>query len=77
METIINKNLIRLGLNIKKFREHKKLTQYMLAKEIIMDQSNLARIEKGESNPTAKTLIKISIVLDCDVRDFFEFNSAQ
>jgi DNA-binding XRE family transcriptional regulator len=48
------------------------MTQYKLAKEIFTDQSNLARIEEGKVNPTVKTLVKISIVLKCDIKDLFE-----
>ena len=51
----------------------KTYTQYKLAKEIFADQSNLARIEDGKVNPTIKTLLKISVVLKCTVKDLVDF----
>jgi len=63
----------RLGQNIAQIRAKRKMSQYQLAKEIFTDQSNLARIEDGKVNPTVKTLIKISTVLKCSVKDFFDF----
>ena len=65
--------LKKLGQKIAQMREKKKITQYKLAKEILTDQSNLARIEDGKVNPTVKTLLKISTVLKCKVKDFFDF----
>jgi transcriptional regulator with XRE-family HTH domain len=73
METNPDTYLKKLGQNIAHFREKRKISQYRLAKEIFSDQSNLARIEKGKVNPTVKTLIKISTVLNCKVKDFFDF----
>lgn len=65
--------LKKLGDKIVLIREKKKMSQYKLAKEIFTDQSNLARIEDGKVNPTVKTLLKISVVLKCKVKDFFDF----
>ena len=65
--------LKKLGQKIAQMREKKKITQYKLAKEILTDQSNLARIEDGKVNPTVKTLLKISVILKCKVKDFFDF----
>ena len=65
--------LKKLGQKIAQMREKKKITQYKLAKEILTDQSNLARNEDGKVNPTVKTLLKISVILKCKVKDFFDF----
>ena len=73
MEIDSNTQLKKLGQNIALMREKRKMTQYKLAKEILTDQSNLARIEDGKVNPTVKTLLKISSVLKCKVKDFFDF----
>ena len=73
MEIDTNTHLKKLGQNIAQIREKRKITQYKLAKEILTDQSNLARIEDGKVNPTVKTLLKISTVLKCKVKDFFDF----
>ena len=68
-----NNYLIQLGEQIKSERNNKGLTQYKLAKELFMEQSNLARIENGKTNPTVNTLIKIAKVLDCKVKDLINF----
>lgn len=73
MDIDTSSHLKKLGKNIALIREKKKMTQYKLAKEILTDQSNLARIEDGKVNPTVKTLVKISTVLKCRVKDFFDF----
>ena len=73
MEKELSLYLEKLGKNISKIREKKKMTQYKLAKEIFADQSNLARIENGKANPTIKTLLKISSVLKCSVKDLVDF----
>jgi transcriptional regulator with XRE-family HTH domain len=72
MEINLDGYLKKLGKNIAKIRKRNSMTQYKLAKEIFTDQSNLARIEEGKVNPTVKTLVKISVVLKCDVKDLFE-----
>lgn len=73
MEIVLESYLKKLGKNISQIRKKKNYTQYKLAQEILTDQSNLARIEDGKVNPTVKTLLKISSVLDCKVKDFFDF----
>lgn len=73
MEKELSIYLEKLGKNISKMREKKKMTQYKLAKEIFADQSNLARIEDGKVNPTVKTLLKISKALNCSVKDLIDF----
>mgnify|MGYP001609103284 FL=1 len=73
MEKELSLYLEKLGKNISKIREKKKMTQYKLAKEIFADQSNLARIENGKVYPTIKTLLKISSVLKCSVKDLVDF----
>ena len=73
METNSEDHLKVLGENIANERKKIKMTQYQLAKEILMDQSNLARIEAGKVNTTVKTLIRISVVLKCKAKDFLNF----
>jgi transcriptional regulator with XRE-family HTH domain len=52
--------LVKLGLNIKKYRLLFNLTQVELANRIGMDKQNLWTIEKGKSNPQIITLVKIA-----------------
>jgi transcriptional regulator with XRE-family HTH domain len=67
-----NKYLIFLGKRISDVRTSKEITQYRLAKNLMMEQSNLARIEKGETNPTIKTLLKICEVLDISLEELIK-----
>ena len=52
--------LIKLGLNIKKYRMLFNISQVELANRIGMDKQNLWTIEKGKSNPQILTLVKIA-----------------
>ncbi|MCH8905155.1 MAG: helix-turn-helix transcriptional regulator, partial [Bacteroidetes bacterium] len=45
-----------------------------LALECDMEKSNLIRIEKGRTNPTSLTLLKISNVLNVRVKELLDFN---
>ncbi|MCB9335802.1 MAG: helix-turn-helix transcriptional regulator [Flavobacteriales bacterium] len=63
------KYLIFLGNRIAKIRAEKGITQYRMAKNLMMEQSNLARIEKGETNPTIKTLLKVCEVLEVTLEE--------
>lgn len=74
MEDNFLEYLKKLGKNIAKIRADKGMTQYKLAKELIMEQSNLGRIESGKTNPTIKTLYKISEKLDCNITDLIDVN---
>ena len=56
MSINITEYLSILGQRIATKREAKGLTQYKLAKNLFMEQVNLARIEQGKTNPTVKTL---------------------
>ena len=73
MEIDSGNYLKKLGHTISSIRNKRGMSQYKLAKEILTDQSNLARIEDGKVNPTVKTLLKISAVLKCRVKDLFDF----
>jgi len=67
------KYLKKLGKHIANLREKKNLSQYRMAKELLTEQSNYARIEDGTTNPTVKTLLKICEVLECEMKEIFEF----
>lgn len=61
-----------IGNRIIEIRTSKGFTQYKLAKNLMMEQSNLARIEKGETNPTIKTLLKICEVLEISLEELIK-----
>lgn len=48
-----------IGYRIKSIRKEKRLNQSEFAKSIEISQGNLSEIEKGNSNPSAETMISI------------------
>lgn len=57
--------------NIKKIREGKKISQYDLAKDIDLKQSQISKIENGKRNLRNDEIIKISKALNVSVEDLF------
>lgn len=64
-----NKVLISIGLNIKKLREERNITQQDLAAACNFEKSNMSRIESGRTNLTIGTLLKICEVLKVKLID--------
>jgi len=64
----------KLGGNLRKFRLNKGLTQEMLADRAEIQRSQVARIERGVTNPTIKTLVIIAEVLEIELKLLFEFD---
>ena len=60
-----------MGERIKAIRLSKNMTQNQLAMECDFEKASLSRIESGLSNPTVRTLNKISVALDVSLADFF------
>ena len=63
--------LVRMGEKIKAIRLSKNMTQNQLAMECDFEKASLSRIESGLSNPTIRTLNKISEALDVPLANFF------
>ena len=61
-----------VGKQIYTLRKKLKLTQASLASSAGMEESALQRIEAGRTNPTIKTLYKVSKALNVDIKDLFE-----
>ena len=61
-----------VGKRICTLRKQLKLTQATLASSAGMEESALQRIEAGRTNPTIKTLYKVSKALNIDIKDLFE-----
>ncbi len=53
----------KIGKNIKKLRLKKGLTQLDLAVVCNFEESSIGRLENGNTNPTIKTLLKVSNAL--------------
>ena len=67
-----NDFIIGIGNKIKFHRLERKMTQLDLAIKSGMEENALQRIEKGRTNPTIKTLIKIVNALQIDFEQLFE-----
>ena len=64
-----NETLIGIGLKIRKIREIQKLSIQDLADKLDMEYNNVIRIEKGRTNFTIGTLVKIANALEVDLKD--------
>lgn len=61
--------LIGIGSNIRKLRESKNLSIQDLADKLDIEYNNVIRIEKGRTNFTIGTLVKIANVLEVGLKD--------
>ncbi len=62
-----------LGEEIAKIRKKQKLTQFDLASLANMEKPTITRLERGRTNPTSKTLLKIATALGVPVSRLFAF----
>ena len=60
-----------IGQRIKMERQKKNMTQIDLASKCNVEQSSLARIESGKTNPTIKSLLSIAAALEIDIKELF------
>lgn len=68
-----NRAVVNLGLRIRKIREETtNFSQDTLALEVDLSENQIRRIEKGQTNPTIKSLLKIAKALKVDIKDLFE-----
>lgn len=65
--------LILLGQEVAKQRKKLGLTQLDLASLVNMEKPTITRLEKGRTNPTSITLLKISKALNIPISKFFKF----
>lgn len=61
----------RVGEKISKIRKSRNISQENLAFDCHVNRSFLSEIEKGKTNPSLKTLFKISIGLNVELHQFF------
>lgn len=60
-------NLVEIGKRMKALREESNLTQTKLAEYLSLDQSMIAKMEKGERKLTADVVDKLSRLFCCPV----------
>jgi len=65
---------MRIGLQIKRFREAKNYTQAWMAEQLDMSQKAFSKIENNESSLSVEKLQRIAELLEINVSDFFENN---
>ena len=61
------------GARIKSLRENKGLTQEQLSEWADMNSVYLSNIERGKENPTLNLIIRISIALEVEMWELFDF----
>ena len=61
--------LIQIGLKIRKLRMERQLSIQELSDKLDIEYNNLIRIEKGRTNVTIGTLVKIRKVLNVKLVD--------
>jgi len=65
--------IINLGVNIRRLRERKNLSQQNLADTCNIPKTSIGRVERGEVSVTIKTIIKIANALEIEPKDVFDF----
>lgn len=78
VDNALNKFLTVFGKRIKKLRESKNYTLEEMDALCDIDPSDFSKIEKGKTNITFRTLIKISRGLNVNPKEllYFEFDSS-
>ena len=69
-------DLIKIGERIRRLREESKLTQAKIAEYLSLDQSMIAKMEKGERNISSDVIEKLS-ALFCCTDDYILFGEKQ
>lgn len=62
-------DLVKIGKKIKELRENSGLSQSNVAQFLSLDQSMIAKIEKGERNISLHLLERISTLFCCSLKD--------
>lgn len=62
-------DILKVGNNIKKYRELKGFTQNEMANKLNLNRSTYSNYENNMREPTSRTLEDIALILDIDVMD--------
>ena len=68
-------NRMLLGMRIKEIRKAKQLSQEQLSDKVGISPKYLSRIEMGKGNPSLDMLERMSVILDVQLKDFFDFDA--
>lgn len=71
-EKIFLKNV---GFQVRKIRIKNNLSQEMLANDSNIPINQIGRIERAEISTSLSTIYKISIALNVDIKEFFDFTN--
>ena len=66
---------IKLGKNIRKYREKKGLTQEALSEMLDKNSKYIGHIERCERHVSLNMLIEIANKIDTEIKDLFDFSS--
>lgn len=66
----------RFGRNLRKIRNERNMSQETLAINADTSRSQIARIERGEINPTIATVNRFAEALKVDVQILFRFDAS-
>ena len=66
-----------LGINIRKIRQQKKMTQEDLSLESTVSRSHIAMIEAEKRDITISALFKISRALNSNMQQIFDFDDVE
>jgi transcriptional regulator with XRE-family HTH domain len=64
--------MAHIGHRIKMHRLNRNMTQNTLAIECELEKANVSRLESGQTNPTVRTLYRISSALNVSIMEFFK-----
>ena len=67
------KNKKAFGSSLKAIRESKGMSQLDLASESSLEKTSISRIENGRTNITLTTAIRLSLALDIELKELFDF----
>ncbi|MFA5029627.1 MAG: helix-turn-helix transcriptional regulator [Patescibacteria group bacterium] len=62
----------KLGINVRRIREEKGMTQGDLCRKLGLDRAYLSNVESGKKNPTLATMERIAEALDVSVDELLK-----
>ncbi|QSE98655.1 helix-turn-helix domain-containing protein [Fulvivirga lutea] len=63
---------INIGEKIKSLRKSKGISTIEMSRRCLMDSGNYVRIEQGKLNLTLKTLLKVCLALNIELKDLIK-----